>query len=68
MKCFFSSNSIIFKYKNSSNVELENSLNALQLKYFYVHLNKIVLTQTNPEIIHTFKLFIGSVELFICLK
>ena len=33
---FFSSNSIIFKYKNSSN-EPENSSNAVQLKYFYVH-------------------------------
>ena len=64
---FFSSNSIIFKYKNSSN-EPENSSNAVQLKYFYVHLNKIVLTHTNPEITHTFKLLIGSVELFICLK
>ena len=45
---FFSSNFIIFKYKNSSN-EPENSSNAVQLKYFYVHLNKIVLTHTNPE-------------------
>ena len=57
---FFSSYFIVFKHKNN--------LNVVQLNYFYVPLNKklIVLTQTNPELMQTFKQFLGSVELFIC--